>query len=279
MYHTRISRAAHVLTEEELFSRAPSIFATQAHESRSQRFKPIPTIDVVRGLSKEGFHPVGVKQCRTRDESKREFTKHLIRFRKDGDIQPTISRDSVLEIVLRNANDGTSAYDLMAGMWREVCMNGLVVKTDHIDAIKVRHSGDVVSKVIEGTYSVLSQSEAVLAAPEDWGRLRLTRDHAMAYATSAHMLRFDDTPTPIKPEQLLIPRRREDNAPDLWSVFNVVQENAIKGGLSGTRASLDNNGRMRIRNVTTREVKGIDQDVKLNQALWKLTETMARLAA
>jgi hypothetical protein len=29
--------------------------------------------------------------------------------------------------------------------------------------------------------------------------------------------------------------------------------------------------------VTTREIKGIDQDVKLNRALWMLAERMAEL--
>src|SRR6187431_2753685 len=50
------------LTESELFKLAPSVFATTAHESRSERFAPIPTIEIVRGLAKEGFGVVGAKQ-------------------------------------------------------------------------------------------------------------------------------------------------------------------------------------------------------------------------
>ena len=34
---------------------APSIFAAGKHESRSERYAYIPTIDVLRGLQKEGF--------------------------------------------------------------------------------------------------------------------------------------------------------------------------------------------------------------------------------
>jgi hypothetical protein len=37
------------LTETEMRRIAPSIFAVTAHESRSERFKPIPTIEVLRG--------------------------------------------------------------------------------------------------------------------------------------------------------------------------------------------------------------------------------------
>jgi hypothetical protein len=265
------------LTEDELFRRAPSIFATEAHESRSQRFRPIPTIDVLRALSKEGFHAVGAKQSRSRDESKRDFTKHMIRLRRFDDVSRTKSSDSVCEIILKNANDGTSAYDLLSGMFREICLNGLIACTDKIDTVKVRHSGNAIENVIEGTYTVLSQTERVLAAPDVWSGIQLSRDAAKALAAESHMIRFEGAETPITHEQLLIPRRREDTKTDLWTVFNVIQENTIKGGLSAMRATQDVRGRTQLRRVTTRPVNGIDQDVKLNRALWSLSERMASI--
>lgn len=56
--------------------------------------------------------------------------------------------------------------------------------------------------------------------------------------------------------------------------MNRVQENVIKGGLHGVQRGENGHG---WRNVTTRPVKGIDQDVKLNRALWQLAERMAEL--
>lgn len=273
---------ARALTEDELRKVAPSIFATSAHESRSERFQPIPTIDVLRGLMAEGFMPVGAKQSRSRDEGKADFTKHLIRMRKLDVEQKYRVGDTVCEILLKNANDGTSAYDLMAGLFRIRCMNSLVSQVSSLDSVKVRHSGDVQGKVIEGTYRVLDQAHAALAAPADWSGIRLNADENRALAEAAHVLRFGDadgeTATPIKPEQLLMPRRHDDRANDLWTTFNVVQENVIRGGLRGVVR--DDNGR-RVRRVTTREVNGIDQDVKLNKALWIVAQAMAghKLAA
>ena len=63
------------LTEDELYTLAPSVFATSAHVSRSERFAPIPTIEIVRGLAKEGFGVVGAKQSLTRVEGKAPFTR------------------------------------------------------------------------------------------------------------------------------------------------------------------------------------------------------------
>src|SRR5690606_26147536 len=125
-----------------------SIFATEAHESRSERFRPIPTIEVLRGLEKEGFVPVGVKQGTTRVPGKAPFTKHLIRLRHVDAMQKHAVGDTVLEMLLKNANDGTAAYDLMAGLFRIQCLNSLVAQTGTVDSVKVRHSGDAVGKVI-----------------------------------------------------------------------------------------------------------------------------------
>jgi hypothetical protein len=75
----------------------------------------------------------------------------------------------------------------------------------------------------------------------------------------------------VTESQLLTPRRIDDRASDLWTTFNRVQENMIKGGLRARNKSGHS--------TTTRAVKGIDQNVKLNRALWQLAEGMRKLKA
>ncbi len=277
----RFDDGARALSEDEMRRAAPSIFATRPHISRSERFRAIPTIEVLRGLEKEGFFAVGARQSASRDASKTDYTRHMIRLRRLDDARQYRVGDTVCEIILRNANDGTSAYELMAGLFRIRCLNSLVAQIATVDSIKVRHSGDALEKVIEGTYRVLGQAEAVLAAPRDWSRIALDCKAKAALAASAHVLRFGDADgkvtTPIRPEQLLTPRRAADRADDLWTTLNVIQENVIRGGLSArASASMDQRGRWRRgRVVTTRAVNNIDQDVRLNKALWDLGARMA----
>ena len=105
----------------------------------------------------------------------------------------------------------------------------------------------------------------------------VNRDERMAFAEAAHVLRFADAEgnvdTPIKPEQLLQVRRADDNERNLWTDFNVVQENVIRGGLKG-RVPATGGG---TRRMSTRGINGIDQDVRLNKALWVLGQRMAAL--
>ena len=262
---------------------APSIFAARPHASRSERFRVIPTIEVLRGLEREGFFAVGARQSASRDASKTDYTRHMIRLRRLDNARQYRVGDTVCEIILKNANDGTTAYELMAGLFRIRCLNSLMAQITTVESIKVRHSGDALTKVIDGTYRVLKQAEDVLAAPRDWSRIALSSDAKAALAASAHVLRFGDAEgkvaTPIKPAQLLTPRRADDRADDLWTVMNVVQENVMRGGLSARApATIDQHGDWRRgRMVTTRAINNIDQDVKLNKALWVLGERMAGL--
>lgn len=269
------------LNNDELHKLAPSIFAETAHDSRSQRFQPIPTIRLLDNLREEGFVPVGARQSTARDEHRQDFTKHLIRLRHVRDMEGRKAGDTVTEIMLKNANDGTAAYDLMAGMFRIKCLNSLVCQTGTIDSVKVRHTGSpekVRDMVIEGTYRVLDECKMLAEKPIEWQAKRLTQDHRAAFAEAAHVLRFADADgnvaTPIQPAQLLNARRYDDQGDDLWRTFNVVQENVIRGGLRGWGRDANN----RPRRVSTREVKGIDQDVKLNKALWILAERLAQAA-
>jgi hypothetical protein len=279
---TRFDESARALTEDHMRRLAPSIFAVEAHASRSDRFRTIPTIEVLRALQNEGFSPVGVRQSNSRDESKHDFTKHLIRLRRLDTGETHRVGDTVCEIILKNANDGSSAYDLMAGLFRIRCLNSLVAQTATLDSVKVRHSGDALTNVIEGTYRVLGETQKLLAAPQDWSQIRVDRDAALALADSARVVRFGDAKgevsSPITADQLLTVRREGDTGADLWTIFNRVQENVIRGGLSARApATIENGRRVRGRRVTTREVTGIDQDVKLNKSLWILGERMAEL--
>lgn len=270
---------ARPIEEAELRARVPSLFATDAHESRSARFAPIPTWDVVRGLEREGWVVTKATQQRSRDEGRRTHTKHLVRLRHRNSTA-RILNGTFPELVLVNANDGGASYRLSGGLFRLVCLNNLVVG-DHVNKVTVPHRGDVRDRVIEGSFRVLEETTRLTEVIEPWRRIQLQTGEAMAFAEAAHLLRFGQPQedgsvrinTPVRPEQLLAARRVDDIGDDLWSTFNRVQENALKGGLSAV--GLDSNGRPR--RATTRQVRGIEQDVKLNAALFTLAARMAEM--
>jgi hypothetical protein len=233
---------------------------------------------VIEAMIKAGFQPFSAVQSRTRTEGKSEFTKHMIRFRHQDVSRSLAVGDVIPEVVLINSHDGTSAYKLIAGLYRLVCSNGMMVSDAEIDAINVTHKGNILRDVVEGSRRLIADTQKSIGTVQRWTRLQLTDGEQRAFAESAHTLRFADSDgnvtTPITPAQLLAPRRREDVGGDLWRTFNRVQENVIAGGLSAIQR--DANGR-RVRRISTRRINGIDQDVKLNRSLWQLASRMAEL--
>ena len=176
------------------------------------------------------------------------------------------------EIILLNSHDGTSSYQMLAGMFRFVCHNGLVCGDTFAD-VRVPHKGNVTDHVIEGAYEVLHGFERVQDSRDAMRVITLDDGEAEVFARSALTLKYDESgkALPITETQILRPRRFDDNRADLWSVFNRVQENLVKGGLTGRAA----NGRQQ----RTRPVQGIDQNVRLNRALWLLADGLRQLKA
>lgn len=277
-----ISNAKAPLTIEQIQRAAPSAFAAEAYQDMSDRYAYIPTERVIQGMQAAGFSVFSAKQSRTREADRREHTKHMLRFRTAGDYATIKVGDVIPEVVLVNSHDGTSAYKLMAGLFRLACSNGLMVSEGLIDSISIRHTGNVVDDVIEGTFRILDDLPKALDTVQEWRGLALTDGQQAAYAEAAHVIRFADADgkveTPITAAQLLAPRRTVDRENDLFTTFNRVQENVIKGGLSARRRR-EPGERGTIRATTTRQVNGIAEDVRLNKALWTLTERMAALVS
>lgn len=263
-------RADRPLEDEQLRRIAPSIFAEAAHDSRSARYTYIPTIDVLSALRKEGFMPYQVAQSRVRDESRRDFTRHMLRLRR-ADVVARQVGDEIPEIVLVNSHDGTSSYQMMAGLFRLVCTNGLVVGSS-VNEIRVHHSGNIVGRVIEGAYTVVEEFGRVQASAESMKAIELSEGEQRAFGQAAIVAKYGEQDAyPVTVDQALLPRRYDDKGGDLWRVFNRTQENLVRGGLR-TRSATG-------RRQRTREVVGITQNVQLNRALWTLAEEMAKLKA
>ena len=272
---TFVIRSETPLVEDQMRRAAPSIFATGKHDSRSDRYTYIPTSEVLRGLQREGFEPFMVAQSKSRIEGKTEFTKHLIRMRHVGQAVTQQAKPEANEIILINSHDGASSYQMLAGMLRFVCCNGLVVGKV-VEDIRIPHKGNIQGEVIEGAFRVLEQFETVEASAEGMKALTLKPEEETAFATAALALRFgertDDQPLPpITAEQLIEARRPEDLGHSLWTIFQRSQENIMRGGQPGRS--------VQGRRLHTRPVGSIDRGVSLNRALWVLAEEMRKLKA
>jgi hypothetical protein len=268
------------LSEDEMFKIAPSIFATAAHPDRSAKFRPIATIETVRELDKAGFGVVGIQQNRVIRPDRGPYSKHMLRLRP---YQHAVKQrgDTIFEVLMSNANDGTGTYKMLAGLFRVLCMNSLVAMSMKLNDTVVRHvGGNVNEKVVDATYTVLKDADRALNCVDAWRDIRLSRDEQLAFAKAAVEVRYPKKDgevyaPPVQPMQYLIPRRSDDVDHDLWTTTNVIQENMVRGGVN----TLTIDARGNRRRAASREITSIDNRTNLNRALWTLAEEMAKLKA
>lgn len=279
MHYREMSHTGNeALTNEQIMVGAPSVFATAPHHEVSDRYGFQPTIDVVDALRFEGWMPVDATQKNVRDSSKRELTTHLLRFRRlDNDI---VVGDSVVELLLKNAHDRSSAFVLHAGIFRMACANGIVIADSTFAKMSVRHGKNIVGDIIEGACDIIEEVPMITHHVEGMQNTMLDGYQRGNFARDAFTMAYGERDENLVTSdgqiihQMLAPKRQSDMGHDLWSTFNVIQENIIRGGICLTKL----NEKTGYRRSTTREVKNIDKNIKLNKQLWEMATDLQQAA-
>lgn len=221
-------------------------------------------------MRKNGWLPVMASEQRVRCDDRRGFQKHMLRFQRAEHVGTSIENRP--EVVLLNSHDKSSAYQLHAGIFRFVCSNGMILADSVFESISIKHYGFSPDSVIEGSFKILESVPQLMDSVHEMRSIQLSHLQRQAFATGALALKWGDPEkAPIRPEKLLEPRRTEDMATDLYTTLNAVQENLLVGGIKDYAKRKPDTRRPYPR---TRGVKGIDENVKLNKALWHMAQVL-----
>lgn len=276
MIRTRaITSGATPIALDTVVKAFPTVAQSVAHFERSPRFQPVTTADMLYRLDREGYgvHSVQVAGLREASAHRDGYQRHVIRVRRNSDV--SAYGDYAPELIISNANDGSSAWVIMLGAFRFICENGIMVGS-MFGAARVSHTGhDIMGRVADASERVIAQSSALESRIGDWRGVILDDAQQQDFAARAMAIRYgDNTRAPVSPQTMLTTRRSEDAGNDLWSVFNRVQENTTRGGFRGRIQG--SNGKMR--NSTMRPIGGIGATVNVNRALFDLAEEFALAA-
>lgn len=263
-------RMSRPLTMDEIVQAAPSVMADRPHSSRSDRFDFIPSIKVLEALMARGFHVFSASQTAVRtDASRVGYTRHMLRLRQDS-AAPAIVGDVFPELCFTNGADGTTVGEFLAGVFRLACSNGMVVSEAAVASVRVKHIGEGgLQTLLSAADEVADRMQGLSSKVQLWQSLDMTKREQQMLAFRAAQIRFGDDRgrDPEIYTRLLDLHRSEDAGRSLWTVFNRVQENVLKGGFTAPSA----NGRRR----RVRAINGLDQDMRVNRELWDLGERAA----
>ena len=246
------------MSMESIKLKAPAVFATSPVKEASDRYYFISTKEIIDTLKTFGWQVTSAQQQGTHKHNahRQNFKRHLLRFRN-----PEIATgENIPEIVVMNSHDRSTRFKFYAGIFRTVCMNGLIIAETKVSGLNKKHIGhiDIVNEFIEST---IEKTTETLSKIREYKNTKLTQAERISIARQAIRIHWPHSSF-ITPEQVLEPRREEDKGTDLWTTFNVIQENIMKGGMSKQL----HDGRVH----TTREVKNVTEIVGFNIKLWKL---------
>lgn len=233
----------------------------------SARYVPINTAELVSQFEAAGFGLHGTSAARVKNIARQGFQKHLFSFRHDN-LQLKNVGDSVPQIILKNSYDGSSSLQVMLGIYRFVCANGLIVGSSWA-SYRIRHVGaNAVQSAVQAALDVSKQADLVADKVQLMQAKLMSQGEMFDLAAAAAQLVRPDNALMVDVSSLLTPRRAADTDNNLWTVYNRIQENVIRGGLVYSTAN--SNGTIVRR--TRRAVRAIDANIKLNKGLWILAE-------
>ena len=259
--------ALNPLTDQELLAQAPTLFTKEPHFEVSDKYHFIPTIDVINEIKTHNWHPMSVQEASVKEVSKNGYQKHLVRFRHFDDLLNP--RENAIELLLFNSHDRSTSFSISAGIYRFVCANGLVIADSVFESYKIKHIGERDNDVrgaIEGIGSFKPQLESKI---DTFSSIILSSQEKLSFAKSSIGFRFDDH-LEVDHHDLLVPHRVEDEQDDLYTTLNVIQENLLRGNISGKNKETG-------RRFTSKQITSIGKDVEVNQALWGMAERISTI--
>ena len=255
------------MNHEQLAKKAPAIFAQKPHAKVSENYTFVPTVDVISAFEQMGFEPIFAKQQRVRDASRKETCKHTVLLQHRDEKVRDIFGKMLPTLRIINSHDWSSTLQVYFGMLRLVCQNGLMFAGEQFAQYIVRHDSVIEdSRAIAGRFQ--SAVGRMYSVAEQWAGIILPDEKAKEFALGAAVLRFgEERATLSLADVLLATRRKEDESRDLWTLFNVVQENVTKGGVKDPNREGARN---------SRELVNIEEERRVNVELFELAMQYAR---
>jgi len=231
--------------------------ASRYTATTSERFAPISTATTIQPLLDTGWGITSFARKGVRGIERDQFAKHVVRL-AHPDLQPIAGHRC--EIIATNGNAGDSAFNLMAGIWRQVCSNGLVVGS-RLASIRIIHTGDagaIHKQLSDAVHTIAGEFPVLRETVEHWQSIHVADSNrprfgklAQAIRTGKHVSEIEHA---LSDGTANTSRRDEDDAHSLWNVFNRTQENVMRG--------------MR----RQRGITGIDSQMRINRQLWDLAD-------
>ena len=244
--------------------------------SLTNKYQFISSSELILKLQAKGFELHRSVETKPRKLERKGFQKHMLVFRHPSMTGFQAANGLIPELLVINSHDGSTSTKFMLGLFRLICSNGLISVSETFDSYRIRHMGNSIETKLDDCIERLQVAASTLVdrvtklsntQVSDWMRDKFALDMAA--------VRLENTPNvvTVDKESILKVVRQGDTGLDVFTTLNVIQEKLVNGGISYTTSTTTETGNA-VRFNTTRRVKSIDQQVRLNKAVWAYAEKL-----
>lgn len=237
----------------------PAIISTEASPKVSDRYSFVSTSEVIQLFEAEGWRVRTASQVKSSKQDPR-YAAHQVIFAKDDLMRVG---DTAPEIVVGNSHNGQKPLDIMVGLFRLVCGNGLRVPMGKLsEQFKIRHIGITRDDVKALTQKLDANLSGVSERVKRMMETQMTREQSIEFLRQSSVIKFD-AGVEINYDDFLTAQRVEDGMNTVWSVFNIAQERIMGGDFKATKG-----GKVR----KAKPIKSFLKANEINVKLWEAAE-------
>ena len=264
-----------IKSEEDLKRMAPAAFSRTVSPILTDRYSYFSTEDFLKAFTALGWEPYSVKQ-----NGCNPYSRHIIRLLNPDMGYIPVKGDKIRpQLIIDNSHDGFTKAQIHLGLFRLVCTNGLVLAIPGLSTnVKWLHVGIDQKEMIEMLAETAEQYRQVGSHVSNMQQIALNEDQkqefaikAVAYRDPRKFILEDGTinesaiHSALDIHDIYEPVRPQDEADDLWTLFNVVQERTIKGMFEMTSP--------KGRKSSPRVITNGKRNLEYNKKLWTLAES------
>jgi hypothetical protein len=245
---------------EKALAFAPSIHPN-FRDAQLIKSKPytINTQDILNPLMDSGWNIDGVAEKRKGKNG--QVTQHSIKLtHPDLNLNVKSKNEGKSQLSISNKVCGSSPLSMDLGVYRQVCSNGLWAMDTAWES-KISHTKKSFDNLPNTIYAAVNNINEFMNKLNKMADVDLNQDEMNDLAERAARLRFGDDVERHIINQLLNVRRKEDEANDLYTVYNRVQEGLTK-----------NNVLINLQGKPLSGVNNIKEDIEINKQLFQLVE-------
>ena len=158
--YTRGMNTFTFLDRDTIAATVPSALATTHDGLRSDRYRFVPTVEVIESMEANGWGVVKIRAPKARMQRSQAFGLHQVEFQDRNAVAIEDPRSRVQgrgifpRIHIINSHNGASRFEVLAGMYAMVCSNGLMISTGSVGEFSVRHNA---AFSVEEAHRVIAQ--------------------------------------------------------------------------------------------------------------------------